>query len=155
MQVDSNVLRILNESVLCWLATSSLDGEPNVSPKEIFCLFGDDSLIIANIASPKTARNIKENPCACVCFVNVFTQKGYQITGAASILKQGDADYEEAKGLLEEMTEGKFPFKSVFRIMVELVSEVNAPRYRLFPETTESDQIASSIDTYRVHEYLQ
>lgn len=154
MTIDQSVLQLLEESVLCWLATSSLQGEPNVSPKEIFKLFKGDSIVIANIASPQSARNITENPCACVSFVNVFTQKGYQIKGAASILKEGDEAFEEAKELLTKKTQGMFPIHTVFRITIGNVREVIAPRYRLYPETTEADQVSSSLETYRVREYL-
>ena len=154
MTIDQSVLQLLEESVLCWLATSTLQGEPNVSPKEIFKPFKGDSIVIANIASPQSARNINENPRACVSFVNIFTQKGYQITGAASILKRPDQDYQQAKQALEELTRGKFPFKSIFRVSVEQVREIIAPRYRLFPETTEEDQIRSALKTYGVQSEL-
>ena len=62
-----------NRSVLCWLATSSGDG-PSVSPKEIFACYGEDRVIIANIASPQSVQNVARDPRVCVSFVNVFSQ---------------------------------------------------------------------------------
>ncbi len=150
MNLDANVNRLVEESVLCWLATSSASGQPSVSPKEVFTTFQNDSIIIANIASPNSARNIKENPKACVSFVNVFTQRGFQLKGAAQLLGVGDDGFSEIEQILLEITEGKFPFKTVFRVMVEEVSEIFAPRYRLFPETTEQDQVSSAMESYGV-----
>lgn len=150
MTLDANVQRLVDESVLCWLATSSTLGQPSVSPKEIFTVFNNDSIIIANIASPNSARNIKENPNACVSFVNVFTQKGYQITGTAQYLRSGDDGYSETEQILLGRTQGMFPFKSVFRVMAQEVNEIIAPRYRLYPATTEQDQIASAMISYGV-----
>jgi len=43
--------------VLGWLATVNANGEPNVSPKEIWKFDGVDRLLIANIASPTSASN--------------------------------------------------------------------------------------------------
>jgi len=150
MILDANVRRLVDESVLCWLATSSAAGQPSVSPKEIFAVFKNDSIIIANVASPNSARNIKENPKVCISFVNVFTQRGYQIVGTAQDLRTGDDGFAEIEQLLLGITQGKFPFKSAFRVMAHEVAEIIAPRYRLFPETTEQDQIASAMISYGV-----
>lgn len=151
MTLDVHVLRLADESVLCWLATSSVSGQPSVSPKEVYSVYNNDSIIIANIASPNSARNIRENPNACVSFVNIFTQKGYQIKGAARCLGNGDDGYAEIEGVLLGITQGKFPFKTAFRVMAEEVHEILAPRYRLYPETTEQDQISNAMDAYGVH----
>lgn len=150
MILDQDILRLLEQSVLCWLATSSAAGQPNVSPKEIFLPYKNDSIIIANVMSPRSAKNLKANPKACVSFVNVFTQRGFQISGSAHCLSQTDDGYSEIEHELLKITQGKFPFKSVFRVMAEEVNEILAPRYRLFPETTEESQIASAMLTYGV-----
>ncbi len=150
MSLDQEIIRSLDACVLCWLATSSSSNQPSVSPKEIFAPYNNDSVIIANVASPNTARNIRENPNACVSFVDVFTQKGYQIKGPAQYLTKEDASYPDIEQRLETLTLGKFPFKSVFRVYADEVSEILAPRYRLFPETTEQDQIESAMISYGV-----
>ena len=51
-----------NGSILCLLATADADGQPNVSPKEIFTVFDSEHLVIANISSPASVRNIAANP---------------------------------------------------------------------------------------------
>ena len=56
---SAEFLRLRAGSVLCWLATVDDHGMPNVSPKEIFCCHGERELLIANIASPQSVRNIK------------------------------------------------------------------------------------------------
>ncbi len=148
--LDSDVLRLIDESVLCWLATSSASGQPSVSPKEIFASYNSDSIIIANIASPNSARNIRENGKANVSFVNIFTQKGRQVRGAVQERRRGDDGFEAMERVLVELTGGKLPFKSVFRVIAEDVSEIIAPRYRFFPDTTEQDQVESAMIRYGV-----
>ena len=48
------------------------------------------------------------------------------------------------------MTGGNFPFNSIIEINVEKFKEIIAPRYILYPETTELDQIKSAKKTYGV-----
>ncbi|MDA9639519.1 pyridoxamine 5'-phosphate oxidase family protein [SAR116 cluster bacterium] len=56
--LDQNVKDYIERSVLCWLAT--VDGDqPSVSPKEIFTNYGDDTIMIANIASPQSIKKHK------------------------------------------------------------------------------------------------
>jgi predicted pyridoxine 5'-phosphate oxidase superfamily flavin-nucleotide-binding protein len=68
----------IERSVLCWLGTVDDCGNPNVSPKEVFCAWGEDLILIANIASPESEKNIRSWPEVCVSFVDVFVQKGFR-----------------------------------------------------------------------------
>lgn len=150
MALNEDILRLLYESVLCWLATSSADGQPSVSPKEIFLPYKNDSIIIANVASPNSARNIKANPKACVSFINIFTQRGYQVTGRAEYITQEHDSFQPIAFELRKLAGDDIPFKSAFQIHADSIKEILAPRYRLFPETTEQDQIDNAMLTYRV-----
>lgn len=38
MDSSERLRAAIETSVLCWLATVDADGQPNVSPKEIFCM---------------------------------------------------------------------------------------------------------------------
>ncbi len=138
------------QSVLCWLATASAAGEPNVSPKEIFLLHADGTLLIANIASPGSLRNIQENPAVCVSFLDVLVQKGLQLKGTASVVSEEDDEFAELSEGLIALTGGKFPFRSIFRISPERSKPIISPRYRLFPDTTEEEQIRSAKEQYGV-----
>jgi len=48
----------LGGSVLCWLATVDAQGQPHVSPKEVFAVFDEQHLVIAHIASPTSVKNV-------------------------------------------------------------------------------------------------
>ena len=88
MELTNEIKEYIDRSVLCWLATASIDNVPNVSPKEIFKYYESDKIIVANIASPQTVRNIKRNENVCVSFVDVLVQKGFQLKGKARIIKK-------------------------------------------------------------------
>jgi hypothetical protein len=83
LMLSPEVLEYATRSVLCWLATADEAGQPNVSPKEIFAVFDSTHVVIANIASPTSVRNVLVNPRVCVSFVDVFVQKGFKVIGTA------------------------------------------------------------------------
>jgi len=138
----------IDQCVLCWLATSSSENIPNVSPKEIFTYF-DDDLIIANIASPQTVKNIRQNEEVCISFVHIFIQKGYQIKGAATIIDQTNTNYKAKEKKLLAMTKGKFPFTTITVINPQSIKEIWAPSYLLYPDITEAKQIESAQKAYQ------
>lgn len=146
--LNEPVLKYLHQSILCWLATSSSD-HPNVSPKEVFTDYNKQSIIIANIASPNTVRNIKVNPNVCLSFIDVLVQKGYQIKGMATIKTSKDPDYKPMENKLLEITKGKFPFSSITQIIPISIKPILAPSYLLYPEsTTEQQQIEQAKIAY-------
>lgn len=144
------VIKYIEQSVLCWLATSDKDNFPNVSPKEMFTYFGDNKILIANIASPNSIANILENSNVCVSFVDIFVQKGFKIKGQAKIIYKKDADFEIKSKSLTTLFTDKFPISAIIEITVQKVESIIAPSYFLYSETTEERQIKSAMDTYKV-----
>lgn len=145
------VRKTMETSVLCWLATADSRGRPNVSPKEVFCAFDDRHLVIANIASPLSAKNIDENPHVCVSLVDILVQKGHKLVGSAINVRRRATGYERWLAPLRPVVADRFPVRSVFVVRVERVAEIVAPSYLLFPESTsESLQIEAAEAAYGV-----
>jgi predicted pyridoxine 5'-phosphate oxidase superfamily flavin-nucleotide-binding protein len=145
--LTETIQKSIDKSVLCWLATVSADAMPNVSPKEIFSHYEGD-IIIADIASPQSVQNISFNNKVCVSFIDILVQKGWQLKGLASLADQSSSDFSKMEKLLLEMTQGIFPFSTIIRIKVENIKAIIAPRYILFPDTTEDDQYQSALKAY-------
>ena len=148
-----DVKRYIEHSVLCWLATSNKKAYPNVSPKEIFLRYGNTKILIANIASPKTIRNIKENPQVCISFINVFVQKGYKIQGQAKIIKKSNRKqyyFIEKELLLKKIAGKKFTIQSIIEITTVAIEPIIAPSYRFYSETKEQDKIKEAMKSYNV-----
>ncbi|MBJ6368741.1 pyridoxamine 5'-phosphate oxidase family protein [Snuella sedimenti] len=148
MELTTEIKEYINRSVLCWLATASIENVPNVSPKEIFNHYESDKIIIANISSPQTVQNIKQNKNVCVSFIDILVQKGYQIKGRAEIIGKKDSEFVEMEKILTKMTGRKFPFATITKIKVKQVKPIIAPKYLLYPETTEKEQIESAKKAY-------
>lgn len=151
MILTTDIKKYINQSVLCWLATVSSELQPNVSPKEIFTIYGEEHILIANIASPRSVRNMKQNPKVCISFIDILVQKGYQLKGTARIIGKKHPEFEVLEPVLLELTGGKFPFATITKITIESAKPILAPRYLLFPEsTTEASQIESARKAYEV-----
>lgn len=138
-------------SILCWLATVDAEGQPNVSPKEIFTVFDPEHLVIANIASPASVRNIAANPRVCASFVDVFVQKGYKVLGTARNVRRHDADFASWAAPLQAMAGPRFPIHSVIVVCATGFEPIVAPSYRLYPgETKAQAQVAAAMRAYGV-----
>lgn len=140
----------INNSVLCWLATADSSGVPNVSPKEIFSSYGDNRIIIADIASANSVRNIRANPNVCVSFVDIFRQRGFKIVGTAVIIEKDEANFVIVGAQLLKMAGDDYPIQRIISIEIKKISRIWAPSYKLFPDRSEANRMQGAYDTYAV-----
>jgi len=149
--LSPEVFNAAHHSVLCWLATVDEAGQPNVSPKEIFSVFENEHLVIANIASPTSVRNVACNPQVCVSFIDIFVQKGVKVIGTAMNVRREEPDFAQWVAPLQTMAGTRFPIRSVLVVKARAVEPIVAPSYRLYPaETTETSQVAAAMRAYGV-----
>jgi uncharacterized protein len=149
--LSTAVREAARSSVLCWLATVDADGQPNVSPKEIWTIADEHHMVVAHIASPVTARNIRQQPQVCLSFVDVWVQKGFKLLGTAHEVCADDPAFDAWAAPLLAMVGQRFVIHSVLVIRVTSVAAIVAPSYRFFPdETTEASQIEGAMRTYGV-----
>ncbi|MDO5633157.1 MAG: pyridoxamine 5'-phosphate oxidase family protein [Paracoccus sp. (in: a-proteobacteria)] len=136
--------------ILCWLATVDGRGRPNVSPKEIHARLDPNLYVIADIASARSVRNIRENPAVCVSMIDIFRQRGQKLEGAVTIIPASDPDFPTMAAPLEEMTGGLFPIRHVICVQIARVSPILAPSYSFFPNRSEADLIRDAHRSYGV-----
>ena len=151
MIFSADIYRLAQSAVLCWLATVDKKGQPNVSPKEVWILMDSNQLLIANIASPQSVRNIRECPSVCISFVDIFRQKGYQLKGKAVIYSERDSEFTRLAEPLRKIAGEAFPFSQLICAQIETVKPILAPSYVLYPDdTTEASQIEAARGRYGV-----
>lgn len=150
IEVNENLRSELNNAVLCWLATVSREGVPNVTPKEIFTLSGRDRILIADIASPVSVRNIEDNPIVCVSFIDIFRQRGYKIVGLARIIERSNASFRTIGNELLAMVGDRFRIQNIIEVTMTRVSRIRAPSYQFYPERTEQEIMQDAYRTYGV-----
>src|SRR5262249_6854509 len=72
IEVDVEHLR------LCYVATVTPDGKPNLSPKGSLKVWDDETVVFADIASPGTMRNLRSNPFVEINLVDPFLRRGFR-----------------------------------------------------------------------------
>src|SRR5215472_18738494 len=87
--LTDDMQRVVREQRLGFVATVCPDGTPNLSPKGTTAVWDDDHLIFANIRSPGTLANLRQNANVEVNVVDPFLRKGYRFKGIAEIVEAG------------------------------------------------------------------
>jgi predicted pyridoxine 5'-phosphate oxidase superfamily flavin-nucleotide-binding protein len=101
------------------IATASKDGKPNVSAKGSFRVLDDDHVIFADINSPRTIANLRENPYVSVLVVHPRTLKGCRIWGKGEIITSGPLFDQMNK----EFTEKGLKVAHLVKIKIEKVQD--------------------------------
>jgi len=148
--ITADIKKSLEDSVLCWLASVSKDGVPNVTPKETFTSYDDKMVLIANIASPGSVRNIKANPDVCLSFIDVFDQRGFKLVGKAEIIGRSNPEFEALYQPLYALAGDDYPVISIIKIEITETETIQAPSYKLFPDRAYGERLQDTYETYGV-----
>jgi len=97
------------------IATASKDGKPNVSAKGSFRVLDDDHVVFADISSPRTIANLRENPNVSILVVHPKSMRGCRIWGKGEILDSGELFDQMNK----EFAERNLKVNHVVKITVE------------------------------------
>lgn len=150
MMMREEIEADIHDAVLCWCATTSPAGDPNVSPKEIFAPFGEDGLVIADIASPITVRNLRAGSALCVSLIDIFRQKGWKLEGPGRLIAKDHTDFKEYAAELAAMAGPRFPIRHVIHMRITRHTRIIAPSYRYNPELSQEERIAIAMHRYGV-----
>lgn len=131
--IDADVRAIVESAHLCFVATVTADGRPNLSPKGTVRVLDDHHLFFLDIASPRTRANIEQCPFMEINVVDQLSRRGYRCFGKATA-HRADTIYAQAtqQVFLEEGT--TYPVESVVVLEVERVEAVVSPGYSHVPE---------------------
>jgi uncharacterized protein len=125
--ISADMKRVVEEQRLGFVATVCPDGTPNLSPKGTTAVWDADHLVFANIRSPGTLANLRQNPNVEVNVVNPFVRKGYRFKGVAAVLEAGPL-YDQVIAFYQERG-----VANVIRevVMVHRAQPIDSPTYDL------------------------
>jgi len=83
--LTADMQRVIEQQRLAYVATVCPDGTPNVSPKGTLAVWDDDTLIFADIRSPRTVANLRANPAVEINVVDPLLRKGYRFKGTGTV----------------------------------------------------------------------
>lgn len=149
--IDEDMRRMVDELRLCYAATVTPDGKPNLSPKGSLKVWDDRHLVFADIASPVTVRNLEANPYIEINIVHPFLRRGYRFKGKAQVMRDGPEFNFVAEDLWAR--EGRqYPVNAVVKIRVEEIYPVLSPAYTFNSNVKEEDVRAAWLKRYGVRD---
>ncbi len=127
--ITKKIKDFLNLQKLGYVATVTHDGKPNISPKGTIIGWTDKTLAFADIRSPDTMKNLKNNPDVEINVIDPLSRKGYLFQGTARVLENKTVYHE----ILNHYRENgiKSPINSIVLVDVSNVSDVISPLYDL------------------------
>src|SRR4051794_40006592 len=85
MRLTEEMRRLVEEQRLCFAATVSPDGSPNVSPKGTVWVWSDTELAFFDLASPQTVANLEGDPRIELNVVDQRRRRGFRFRGRATV----------------------------------------------------------------------
>jgi uncharacterized protein len=138
-KITDEMARMIAELRLCYVATVTPDGRPNLSPKGSLRVVDGDHLVFADIMSPQTMRNLKENPYVEINIVHPFLRRGYRFKGRCDIFTEGET-FDLVANELWQREGRQYPVNAVVRIEVETALPVRSPAY-VFNKGVQEDDV--------------
>lgn len=128
--LTSDMKRVVEEQRLGFVATVCPDGTPNLSPKGTTAVWDDDHLVFANIRSPGTLANLRQNANVEVNVVDPFVRKGYRFKGIASVLESG-ALYDKVIAFYRLRGARLSVIREVVMVQIRRAQPIVSPAYDL------------------------
>lgn len=94
MKLPASAIQCIEMWRLGFVATVSVGGRPNVSPKGTFVVLDAQTIAFGEIRSPQTVTNLTANPEVEVNFVDQFTRKGVRVRGKAEMVRRGTEAFD-------------------------------------------------------------
>jgi uncharacterized protein len=127
--ISADMERVVEEQRLGFVATVCPDGTPNLSPKGTTAVWDADHLVFANIRSPGTLANLRQNPHVEVNVVDPFVRKGYRFKGVAAVLEAGPL-YDQIIAFYQERGVANV-IREVVMVRVHRAQPMDSPAYDL------------------------
>ena len=127
---------VIEAAHLCFAATVTPEGRPNLSPKGTIRAWDDAHLFFLDIASPGTRANLAHAPWMELNVVEQLSRRGYRFAGPAELQAAGSATYDEATRRVYGDTPPSAPVVAVVLLTVERAAPLLSPAYwRVADET--------------------
>ncbi len=127
---------LIDTQHLCFAATVTPDGHPNLSPKGTIRVWDDEHIFFCDIASPNTRRNLEKNQWIELNVVDPLSRRGYRFLGRATLHKN-DSVYEKAIKQITTEENAEYQVHSVVLVKVERAVPLFSPGYKHVPDELE------------------
>jgi predicted pyridoxine 5'-phosphate oxidase superfamily flavin-nucleotide-binding protein len=126
--LTSDMRALIQAAHLCFAATVTPDGRPNLSPKGTIRVWDDDHIFFVDIASPGTRANLASNPLIELNVVDQLSRRGYRFFGRGKLHRDDDV-FRKATNRIFGEEGAKYPVEGVVLIKVERAESLTSPGY--------------------------
>ncbi|MGO6724624.1 pyridoxamine 5'-phosphate oxidase family protein [Rhizobium ruizarguesonis] len=143
IEITADMEAIIKQAILSFVATVNEDGTPNLSPKASLTI-RNGVLYFADIASPKTIRNLRRNPAVEINVVDIFQRRGYRFTGHALVLLPNDAEYLMIAEWVRSANGAEYPVDHVVKIETTSITPLLSPAHVFAQPPRDQDEIRNT-----------
>jgi predicted pyridoxine 5'-phosphate oxidase superfamily flavin-nucleotide-binding protein len=133
VRLTEDMRAVIGAQRLCFAATVTPDGKPNLSPKGTIRVWDDSHLFFCDIASPGTRANLARNPWIELNVVDGLSRRGYRFLGRATLHREDDV-YREAVARITREEGAAYPVESIVLIAIERALPLVSPGYDHVPD---------------------
>ncbi|HJU74125.1 MAG TPA: pyridoxamine 5'-phosphate oxidase family protein, partial [Gemmatimonadaceae bacterium] len=133
--ITADMRAVVQSAHLCFAATVTPDGRPNLSPKGTIRVWDERHLFFLDIASPTTRANLQHSPWIELNVIDQLSRRGYRFLGTGE-LHVDDAIYRDATQRVFTEEGHSYPVAAVVLIAVERALPVHSPGYLHIPTET-------------------
>ena len=116
-KLSAEAIKITGEVRPSLVATANKDGKPNVSAKGSLRVGDDETVVFADVGSPRTIANIRENPQVSIICLDAAQRRSCRIWGTAEVMDSGTL----FEGIAKEFAARNVDVKNVVRVAVAKV----------------------------------
>ncbi|MGQ0723354.1 MAG: pyridoxamine 5'-phosphate oxidase family protein [Candidatus Eiseniibacteriota bacterium] len=132
-RLDEDMRAVIRAAHLCFAATVTADGRPNLSPKGTIRVWDDRHLYFLDIASPQTRANLERNAWIELNVVEQLSRRGYRFLGRGTALR-GGPEFDEAKRRIFAEEGSTYPVEAVLLVEIHEARELVSPGYLHVPD---------------------
>jgi hypothetical protein len=127
--LTSDMRAVIEAAHLCFAATVTPEGRPNVSPKGTIRVWDTTHLFFLDLASPGTRANLARVPWLELNVVEQLSRRGYRFAGRAELHLPGSMVFAEGVRQVYGDTPPAAPPNAVVLLAVERAAPLLSPAY--------------------------
>ena len=131
--LTADMRAVVQAAHLCFAATVTPDGKPNLSPKGTIRVWDDRHLFFLDLASPGTRANLRASPWMELNVVEQLSRRGYRFFGPATV-HVGDAVFDQAVRQVQRAEQRAYPVIAIILLEIERAAALVSPGYWRVPD---------------------
>ena len=132
--LTADMKAVIEATHLCFAATVTPEGRPNLSPKGTINVWDDTRLFFLDIASPGTRANLAHSPWMEINVVEQLSRRGYRLAGRAEVHVAGSPLCDEGVRRVYGDGAPSYPIAAVVLLTIERAAPLLSPAYWRFDD---------------------